>query len=179
MPHKMYRKTLIIVCLSRFLIIIFLCCGIPFTGLVGSVSGMARTPRPNEFIDFTLKDINGKPHTLSDYKGKLIFLNFWASWCPPCRAEMPSIQKLYEDSDKDKFVILAVDVRENEKKVKDFVKRKGYTFPILFDGDGKVARKYRVRAFPTTYIIDQKGKVLSMLEGARYWSWEEFKPLVK
>lgn len=145
---------------------------------------MSKAPKtsveePQEAIDFTLKDLKGKTHTLSDYKGKLVFLNFWATWCPPCRAEMPSMQKMYEESDKDKFVMLAVNLREPANKVEDFAQKNGYTFPILLDSSGRIGSKYRVHSIPTTFIVDQGGKLVAKISGSREWSWKDLKKLLK
>jgi len=130
-------------------------------------------------IDFTLPDINGLSHTLSDYKGKLIFLNFWATWCPPCKAEMPSMEKMYNESDKNKFVVLAVNVGESEGKVKKFAETHKYTFPILIDKDAKISLKYRAYGIPLTYVIDQKGEIIARISGAREWDWADFKKYIK
>ncbi|MFC1571629.1 TlpA disulfide reductase family protein [Candidatus Margulisiibacteriota bacterium] len=135
---------------------------------------MGRVPKtaPGDFLaaDFTLEDLNGSAHTLSDYQGKIVFLNFWATWCPPCRTEMPSMQKMYQSWDKDKYVLLAVDIRENKDDVKAFADKNGYTFPILLDQTGSVARQYGVRGIPATFILDENGKVVKSVVGAREWT---------
>ena len=165
----MYRKTLIL-----------LVCFCFFVSLAAAVSRAPKPPQgPAKAIDFTLKDLNGKSHALSEYKGKLVFLNFWATWCPPCREEMPSMQKLYNDSDKNKFVMLAVDVGEGEAQVRKFAARNGYTFPILLDIKGDIGKLYKVRGIPATFIIDQAGNLVAKKVGARHWTWEEFLPLIK
>ncbi len=126
-------------------------------------------------IDFTLKDINGKSHTLSQYKGKIVLLNFWASWCPPCREEMPSMQKLFTSWDKNKYVMLAVNLKEDESAVKAFARQNNYTFPILLDRDGKVGHAYMVRGIPTTYLIDKDGKIVTRVVGSREWKLEDIR----
>ncbi|NQT30127.1 MAG: TlpA family protein disulfide reductase [Candidatus Saganbacteria bacterium] len=128
--------------------------------------------------DFTLYDLAGKSHTLSDYKGKVVFLNFWATWCPPCRTEMPAMQKLFLDSDKSKFVMLAVDINQKKRVVADFAKTNGYTFPILLDTNGKVSDKYQVSGIPATFIIDKSGNIVNRIIGSRHWKWSEFVPLI-
>ncbi|MEA3494335.1 MAG: TlpA disulfide reductase family protein [Candidatus Margulisiibacteriota bacterium] len=170
MPDQMYRKALILTSVFLFLAV--------------SVSAMGERPAAKASAtayadDFTLKDISGVSHTLSDCKGKMIFLNFWATWCPPCRAEMPSMQEVYEKMDKDKYVMLAVNIRERKGKVKSFAGENGYTFPILLDTDGRVASKYAVRGIPTTYLIDKKGKVVDKTVGSREWSYKGLKKLFK
>lgn len=170
MSNKMHNKTIITVLL--------ICLGL------GPAWSMGKAPKsPKEYtpkaIDFTLPDINGKSHRLSDYKGKLIFLNFWATWCPPCRAEMPSMQKMYEASDKNKFIILAVNVGEPHATVKKFAETHNYTFPILIDDGAKTSLKYRAYGIPLTYIIDQKGEIIARISGAREWDYNDLKRYIK
>ena len=125
-------------------------------------------------IPFTLKDQYGKTHTLADYKGKVIFLNFWATWCPPCRAEMPDIQKLYERSPRegDKAVIVLgvaapkLGSEKNEAGIKAFMDKNGYTYPVLMDKGGKLFEAYGIRAIPTTYLIGRNGNILGRVQGA-------------
>lgn len=124
-------------------------------------------------IDFTLTDQYGKTHKLSDYEGKVVFLNFWATWCPPCKEEMPYIEQLYKDYNKnnDDVVILGVASpnlgREGSREhVVNFLKDQGYTFPVVLDEDGALAYQYGINAFPTTFIIDKEGYVNQYIPGA-------------
>ena len=125
-------------------------------------------------IPFTLKDQYGKTHTLDDYKGKIVFLNFWATWCPPCRAEMPDIQKLYERSSregKDSVIVLGVAApklgsEKDEAGIKAFMEKNGYSYPVLMDKGGKLFEAYGIRAIPTTYLIDRRGNVIGRVQGA-------------
>jgi len=127
-----------------------------------------------EAPDFTLKDLKGKDVTLSSLKGKLVFLNFWATWCPPCRAEMPSMQTLYEKYEDKGLVILAVNLREDKKTVEKFLKKNGYTFPVVLDSEGAVGGgMYGVSGIPTTYFIGSDGYILGRLVGTREWDGEE------
>ncbi len=122
---------------------------------------------------FTLKDLNGKDVKLEDHRGKIVFLNFWATWYPPCRAEMPSMEKLYSTfKDKD-FTMLAVDLREETKKVRVFQEKFKLNFPILLDSDGRVGLRYGVRSIPTTYLIDREDYVIGGALGARNWASKE------
>jgi peroxiredoxin len=130
-------------------------------------------------IGFTLKDLNGKSHSLSDYKGKVVFLNFWATWCPPCRQEMPSMQKMFKSWDNKKYVMLAVNIGESKSKVASFARENGYTFPILLDTNKSLAREYMVRGIPTTYIISKDGMIVNQIVGAREWSQKEVLKLTK
>lgn len=122
-------------------------------------------------IDFTLYDQYGEKHSLSDYEGKTIFLNFWATWCPPCRAEMPDIQKLYETYGEDgEVAILGVAApnignETDEEGVQAFLKENGYTYPVLMDEEGKLFEEYGIYSYPTTFMIDKDGKVFGYVSG--------------
>ncbi|MBY2476118.1 redoxin family protein [Clostridioides difficile] len=124
-------------------------------------------------IDFTLTDQYGKTHKLSDYKGKVVFLNFWATWCPPCKEEMPHIEQLYKDYKKNNEDVVILGVaspnlgREGSREhVVNFLKEEGYTFPVVLDEDGALAYQYGINAFPTTFIIDKEGYVTQYIPGA-------------
>lgn len=110
-----------------------------------------------ENYDFTLEDLKGNEVKLSSLKGKKIFLNFWATWCPPCKAEMPDIEKLYQETKDNGLVILAVNVGENKKTVQDFMDANNYNFTALLDVKGEVSRLYQVTGIPTSYFIDTEG----------------------
>ncbi|KKE78675.1 redoxin domain-containing protein [Oceanobacillus caeni] len=116
--------------------------------------------------DIELTTLNGETVKLSDYRGNKVFVNFWATWCPPCRAEMPDIQKFDNDED---VKILAVNLTSTEKSVDDvqkFVDELGLTFPILKDEKGKVEQMYKVNAYPTSYLIDSDGVIRKVALGA-------------
>lgn len=123
--------------------------------------------------DFTLTDQYGNTHSLSDYKGKIIFLNFWATWCPPCRAEMPDIQALYEEyqkMDDPDVVILGVAFPNYGKEqsvegITQFLDENGYTYPVLMDTEASLVLPYYITAYPTTFMIDTDGNVLGYLPG--------------
>lgn len=124
-------------------------------------------------IDFTLQDQYGNTHTLSEYKGKTVFLNFWATWCGPCRNEMPEIQKLYEeyeaqeDSDVVILGIAAPDLggEASEEEIKAFLEEQGYTYPVVMDQTGEIFSGYGISAFPTTFMIDRDGNVYGYVSG--------------
>lgn len=123
--------------------------------------------------DFTLRALDGKLHKLSEYRGKVVFLNFWATWCPPCRAEIPSMERLNEVLGSKDFVMLAVNVDENVKELEDFVKENQHNFTILSDADGQIQKLYKVYKFPETFVIDRKGRIVEHIVGARDWSSTE------
>lgn len=137
----------------------------------------AQTPAPEEREPIpapaiTLKDQNGETHTLADYKGQVVFLNFWATWCGPCQKEMPDIQALYEDWDKNAGDVAVLGVagpnqgREgNAQDIKAFLSEKGYTYPVLLDEGGEAFYQYGISAFPTTFMIDKEGNVFGMVTG--------------
>jgi peroxiredoxin len=119
--------------------------------------------------DFTLQDEHAKIYSLKDYRGKVIMLNFWATWCPPCRREMPSMERLHQKLKGKDFVVLALNQMEDGDQVFAFTGDIGVdlTFPILFDKDSSVSRAYGVRGLPTTYVIDKKGNIRFRAIGGR------------
>lgn len=117
-------------------------------------------------IDFKLKDLDGNEVALSDFRGKNVYLNFFATWCPPCKAEMPDIEKMYQKyKDKD-FVVLAVDLGEDMDTVKSFIEKNNFNFKVLLDSDQSVAEKYSISAIPVSVFIDKKGNVVAKKVGA-------------
>lgn len=122
----------------------------------------------DKIYDFTLEDIDGNEISISDYKGKVLMLNFWASWCPPCKAEMPHMEKVYNELKGEDFDMLTVNLTTAEKNGRDgankFINDMGYTFPVVYDVDGKVADKFRITGIPTTYIINKEGIISSFIK---------------
>ncbi len=129
--------------------------------------------------DFSLLDIHDKTHNLSDYRGRVVLLNFWATWCGPCRIEMPSLQALYEDYGRDKFEVLAVaaDV-DGKPQVAPFINRLRLTFPALIDADARVQERYYVNAFPMTYVLDKDGVVVYKFVGFFDWNSAKYRTLL-
>ena len=124
-------------------------------------------------VDFTLKDQYGNTHTLSEYKGKTVFLNFWATWCPPCKAEMPDIQKIYEEYQEkgdDSLVILGIAApnwgqEQSQEGITAFLEEMGYTYPVVMDTTGEMFMAYGISSFPTTFMIDKEGNVFGYASG--------------
>jgi cytochrome c biogenesis protein CcmG, thiol:disulfide interchange protein DsbE len=122
--------------------------------------------------DFTLPDLTEKEMRLSDFRGKVVFLNFWATWCKPCREEMPSMEILYKNFEKDGLVILAISIDRvtTKKDIPPFVKALNLTFPILVDSWGQTDKRYKLMGVPETYIIDQQGVLREKVIGPRDWT---------
>ncbi len=119
---------------------------------------------------FALYDMDDKQHSLADYRGKVVIVNFWATWCPPCRQEFPSMEKAYQQLQKDDIVMLAIDVGEDGDTIFEFTADYPVTFPILMDMDAKITRQYGVIGLPTTYIIDPQGRLAYQVIGTREWT---------
>ena len=116
--------------------------------------------------DFTLVDLEGNQVSLSDFRGKTVFVNFWASWCPPCRAEMPEIEAVYQEYKDRGVVVIGVDIRETEDVVRQFVEQGGYSWIFILDATGAVSNDYRITAIPTSFFIDKDGIIQVVAIGA-------------
>lgn len=130
---------------------------------------LTQLPSPVQAPAFTLNDMNGEPHSLKDYRGKVVLINFWGTWCPPCRREMPSMERIYEHLHSKKFVVLAVNQMETPDDVFVYTSQLSVapTFSILFDKNSDVAKAYRVNGLPTSYLIDKKGNIRYRAIGGR------------
>ena len=125
--------------------------------------------KPFDAPDFSLKDENGKVHHLADYRGKVVVLNFWATWCPPCREEMPAMERAHQKLKGEKIAIIAVNVGEDEDTVFGVTGQYRVTFPLPLDTDGNVIKLYPVIGLPTTFVIDPSGKATHRAVGGRHW----------
>jgi peroxiredoxin len=124
--------------------------------------------------DFSLLDLHGKKVGLKQFRGKIILLNFWATWCGPCKEEMPFLEILHQQFKEKDFVVVTVSVDYEEAKlVREFVNKQRYTFPVLLDPKCEVLDLFEVKGIPTTFIIDKKGKMLGMAIGPRDWKCQE------
>lgn len=128
------------------------------------VSDSALVKVGEEAPDFTLTNLEGEQVNLSDFRGQGVFINFWASWCNPCKAEMPDIEKQYQLMKDLGIVVLAVNIEESHLAVSTFVKRNNLSFPVLLDVDKSVTNRYGVGPIPTSFFIDKDGIVVSKIE---------------
>jgi peroxiredoxin len=133
-----------------------------------TTGGLIPSPREGFLApDFTLESLSGDQISLSDIRGKAIVLNLWASWCPPCRAEMPALQRVYQENHERGLEVLAVNMTAQDTiaALEDFVQEFNLTFPILLDTSGGVGNAYLLRALPTTFFIDREGVIQRVIVG--------------
>ena len=140
---------------------------------INPIKGDKRVP------DFSLKDLTGKKVEIKQYKGKIIFLNFWATWCGPCKEEMPSLEVMHRQFKGENFVLMTISVDyEGLKPVQEFLNKQHYTFPVLLDPNGETLDLFEVKGIPTTFIIDKKGRVIGRAIGPRDWKSPEVFSLI-
>lgn len=142
-----------------------------FVSAVFLVNADTKKPAPHinrAAPDFTLKDLDGAMVNLKSVigKNKVTILNFWATWCPPCRAEIPDFIEFVKGHQGEKVALVAVNLQESQKKVEAFAETVGMNFPILLDGKGSVAQDYQIYAIPTTFFIDGSGVIREKVEGS-------------
>jgi len=123
--------------------------------------------------NFKLEDQEGKFVQLTDYKGKVVIINFWATWCPPCRKEMPSMQRAWEKLQKEDIAMLGINVGEDSDAIFAFTAEYPVDFPLLMDKTSSVSREWRVRGLPSTYVIDPQGRIIYQAIGGREWDAPE------
>lgn len=139
----------------------------------------AATARANELKPYkgepqppalSLRDLSGRTHNLRQYRGRVVLLNFWASWCPPCVHELPSMQRLQQRLTKRPFTILAINMGEDAATVREFIANKAKVkFPVLLDDQGEALKAWKVFAFPTSFVLDTDGKIRYALFGELQW----------
>jgi peroxiredoxin len=130
---------------------------------------LPKVPRPIAAPNFELVDLDGSLHKLADYRGKVVVLNFWATWCPPCRYEMPSMQRGWEAAEANGIVFIGVNVGEDADTVFMFLADYSVEFPLLLDKDATVIKEYQVVGLPTTFIVDPQGRITHRVVGSREW----------
>lgn len=150
-------------------------------GLLAASHPAAATPElarslgiqpPQEAVEapaFSLRATGGKTVRLADFRGRFVFLNFFATWCPPCREEMPAMERLHRATRSKGLAVLAVDLQEAPRRVAEFVQELGLTFPVVVDPDGSVSREYAVQSLPVTFLLDGRGQILWRAIGSRAW----------
>ena len=131
---------------------------------VGSEPSGARVGEPAP--DFQLENLAGQSISISDLQGKPVLLNFWATWCPPCRAEMPYLQQIYEEWSDKGLVLLAIDIGEGPSQIKEFLETNNLSLPVLLDSDKSVAQRYNITGIPATFFIDKDGTIQVKIIGA-------------
>lgn len=159
---KSFRSLATLVSLTALLLV-------PVTGM--SISGKAP--------DFTLKSRDGKNLRLSDYRGQVVMINFWASWCGPCRQEMPLLEDLYKRYSKLGFTIVGVNVDTDSSKANNYLKDVSVSFPIVYDTGNTVSKSFNVNAMPTTVIVDRNGNMRFLHQGYKPGYENEYKKQVK
>ena len=133
----------------------------------GCAAGAKTSARVGELApNFKLQDLEGQSVALSNLKGKPLLLNFWTTWCPPCRSEMPYIQQVYDEWSDKRLMVLAINIGESSAKAKEFMQSYGLSFPVLLDTNEKIAQIYNIGNIPTTYFIDRDGIIQVKIIGA-------------
>ncbi|MGH7391243.1 MAG: TlpA disulfide reductase family protein [Candidatus Rokuibacteriota bacterium] len=131
---------------------------------------LIRASRPTPAADFTVPSLTSQPLRLGDFQGRVVFLNFWATWCPPCKEEMPSMERLYRRYKDRGFTILAISIdAAGADRVAAFVKEHGLTFPVGLDPKLAVANQYAIRGLPASFLIDKAGNIAAVAVGPRDW----------
>ncbi|HUW69730.1 MAG TPA: TlpA disulfide reductase family protein [bacterium] len=136
-------------------------------------------PAPEPIPSFSVKTLKGADATLATLSGKVVLLNFWATWCPPCKMEMPSIQVLHEKMKGASFEIMAISVSEKPATVTDFLKNNPYTYPMYLDENGSASAPFASRGIPTTFILDKQGRAIAGIVGSRSYDGPEVLTLFK
>jgi thiol-disulfide isomerase/thioredoxin len=141
----------------------------------------ARIDPPRSVPDFSLPDMDGKPHALHDYRGKVVLINFWATWCPPCRREMPALEQLYRKLGDQPFVVLAVNQWEDADHVFAYMGDLNVfpSFPILFDPESKVSADFDVKGLPTSFLLDKQGRVVFRAVGGRAFDHPDVEQIIR
>jgi len=152
----------------------------PQSRLVDAAATTASEDPENFDYNFTIKDLTGNKMTFDQFKGKVVFLNLWATWCGPCRAEMAAIQKLYASTQQDNiaFVMLSIDKDRDKQKIVEYIKNKEFTFPV-YQPSGYLSEQLKVPSIPTTFIISKDGKIMSIEIGTTNFNTAKFKKFIK
>jgi thiol-disulfide isomerase/thioredoxin len=128
-----------------------------------------KVPDVSDPLEIRLKDINNKDVSISDFRGKIVFLNFWTTWCPACRIEMPSLEKLHQKFKNRDFAMVTINLQESANQVRNFFKEYKLSFTALLDTAGEVGAMFGLYQIPTTYILDKEGRIIGKAVGPRQW----------
>ena len=137
------------------------------------IMGVIKILPTDDPVVINLKDMNGNHVSLADFKGKIVVLNFWTTWCPTCRIEMPSMEKLHQKLKNKDFAMVTINLQESASRVKGFFKGLKLSFTALLDTTGEVGASFGIRAIPTTYILDKTGRIIGQANGLREWDSKE------
>ncbi|MCP3662388.1 MAG: TlpA family protein disulfide reductase [Gammaproteobacteria bacterium] len=140
---------------------------------VGARELLKSVDDPSQAPDFLLHDINGEKQKLQDFQGKVLVVNFWATWCPPCREEMPSLERARDILRDDGVEVITIDVGEKAAAIERFLKRSPLSLPILLDSDTETASQWGAKGLPTTLIVDRQGRFSYIAIGGREWDSPE------
>jgi len=155
--------------MPRILIILLLIALSAFSSAQQAGKGLTKLSEISPAPDFLLTDLDGNQHRLSDYRGQVLIINFWATWCPPCRDEMPSMQRAWEQLEKEDILMLGINVGEDEDVIFQFTANYPVEFPLLMDRDSKTIDQWPVNGLPTTFVVDPKGEIVYRAIGGREW----------
>jgi len=146
---------------------------------LGKAAGMEAYPVPLKAPIFDLPALTGEARAKAHYQGKVVLLNFWASWCPPCREEFPSLERLQQALGGKDFTVLAVSVMDSESGIARFLGDRKPPFDVLLDAEGKAARDYRAMGVPVTYLLDREGRMVAGKTGPQAWDSVEMQRLIR
>ena len=171
-PIDRRRSWPVLAAAATLLLPAFAADGQPATGVADIIAryGLRAVQPASAAADFTLPNLEGGETSLSDFAGQWVVLTFWATWCGPCRSEMPSMERLHRQRSGSGVVILGVSIDSQQQLVKPFVEQNGLTFPNLWDSQGKAARLYNASSIPLSYLIDPRGRIVGISRGARDWT---------
>ncbi len=161
--------------LSRTWLSLLLVCFLSFTVVTQANAASVKGPAPN----FTLKSLDGKNLKLSEMTGNVVLINFWASWCAPCRQEMPLLNALHKKYQALGFTVLGVNVEEDVKNARGFLKNFPVDFPVLLDNKNRVSKQYNVVAMPTTVVVDRDGNMRFLHQGYKPGDEDKYRKMVK
>jgi peroxiredoxin len=149
------------------------------TGTAYAADPIEALSQPVPAPAFSLKDLDGTAHSLNQYRGKVLIVNFWATWCPPCRAEMPAFNRMWHKLDHRHTQFVAINVGEDADTIFTFISEQELDFPILLDPDGREIERWPMKALPTTFIIDTDGNIRYRAVGSREWDQNDYIELIR